>query len=351
MKLHSEILSRLPSYTEILLLIPSERVERITRELEDISCRDRIHLIPFDGEPADHGVLHFINQAGKQLVRENITSAIPLQFGTIWSQDLLKPVTLPGGGQRIITSPVQFCLWTENTETLSNPVSDNRYLSVLSSRGLELKSIPVVFKGGNVLIAGKGSRTYAFCGSDILFETREVRQSFPALVAADSLLAGIIAGELGVDHAVFVGGNRPQPRRMYHLDQAMLPLSDNVIAVTRITGDFSETPKGKAVLDEAETFLEALREALKKMGFTVVDMDTPAQCVLHSNFHVNAIPFTNAVTGQRTLLLPVYDGPGETEAVRANTQRLSALGYTVVTVPCEAGSLKGGIHCLINVLE
>lgn len=351
LKFHREILAKLPGYTEVLLLVPRERVEPVTRELGEISSPARIRLVPFESEPAGNGVLHFIDQAGKSLVRENIVRSTPLQFGTIWSQDLLEPVRLPDGKLRLVSAPVHLCLWTESAETLSGPVSDNRYLSALSTRGLEVGSVPVAFKGGNLLIARAGSRTIAFCGSDILGETRAVSRSFPALVAADSLLDRVITGALGVDRTVFIGGNRPQPRRMYHLDQAMLPLSGGVVAVTRITGDIPADPRAKAALDETGAFLETLRETLKSLGFTVTDMDTPARSVLRSNFYVNAIPFTDSATGRRTILLPVFGDPGETEALRANTQRLSGLGYTVVTVPCGAGSLKGGIHCLVNVLE
>ncbi len=68
--------------------------------------------------------------------------------------------------------------------------------------------------------------------------------------------------------------------------------------------------------------------------------------------HVNAIPYVDAQTGQKTVLMPVFPEltEFEIELEKKNIASFEALGYRVVTVPTKTDEIMGGIHCLTNVL-
>ncbi len=90
------------------------------------------------------------------------------------------------------------------------------------------------------------------------------------------------------------------------------------------------------------------------MGYRIVDIETSVQDVLHNRHHVNAIPYADAETNRTTILMPVFPsaqtGPDK-ERVRKNTAALESLGHRVVHVPTEVAELRGGIHCLVNVIN
>jgi hypothetical protein len=352
--LRRPLLSQLPAYTEILLLLPRESVPQIEAELKKKPNGSPIRLLPFEAQVAGSGVLHFIDQARPRLVEERISKPLPLQYGTMWTQDLFEPVAAPGGRIRLVSPPAHLCWWIGGGFGTGKPVSDNRYLEILKSSGLEKTDIPVVFKGGNILIAETGGKRIALCGGDILHESRQARELVPGTVEDESRITETLRKALGVDRAVFVAQGSRQPKAMYHLDQALIPLADGVVAVNRITGDLPAESRLKSAVSEASRWLESLRGELAGLGFRIIDIDTPVRNVLRCDYFINAVPFTHAQTGKKTILMPVFDDKavsGSAEAARINTKRFESAGYAVIPVLSKAGALKGGIHCLINVID
>lgn len=108
------------------------------------------------------------------------------------------------------------------------------------------------------------------------------------------------------------------------------------------------------ITKEVDLFLSELRSVLMRLGYRLVNIDTSAHNLLNHQHYVNAIPYVDAKTGQRTLLMPVFHSkqtPFERELVKKNTAVFESLGYKVVHVPTKADMINGGIHCLVNVLE
>jgi agmatine/peptidylarginine deiminase len=354
LNLRHTLLSQLPDYTEVLLLLPRESVPKLETELKSASYGSRIRLLPFEAQVAGSGVLHFIDQAGSKLVEERLPKPLPLQYGTIWSQDLFEPVEAPAGKIRLITAPAHLCWWTGGGTNSGKPVSDNRYLETLTAAGLEMSEIPVVFKGGNILVAEIGGKRIALCGRDILHESYQARDFIPGAAEDENKIAGILRKTLGVNRVLFVVRGSRQPRTMYHLDQAVIPLAEGVVAVNRITGDIPADTRSRNVIAEASRWLDALRSELAGLGFRIIDIDTPVQNVLRCDYFINSIPFIHAKTGQKTILMPIFEektGSDGAAAARINMKRFESAGYTVIPVLCRAGALKGGIHCLINVVD
>ena len=85
----------------------------------------------------------------------------------------------------------------------------------------------------------------------------------------------------------------------------------------------------------------------------MVNIDTSVDNILNHQYYVNAIPYVDAVTGKRTLLMPVFSkgkNQLDKELISKNTAAFESLGYKVVHVPTKADKINGGIHCLLNVL-
>ncbi len=90
------------------------------------------------------------------------------------------------------------------------------------------------------------------------------------------------------------------------------------------------------------------------MGYRLVNIDTLIHNVFNYQYYLNAVPYIDAETGQRTLLMPVFPSTQrqfEKDLVKKNTVGFESLGYKVVCVPGKADKFNGGIHCFVNVLE
>ena len=93
---------------------------------------------------------------------------------------------------------------------------------------------------------------------------------------------------------------------------------------------------------------------LIKLGYKVIDIDTTINNVLNHQFYVNSIPYTEKKTGQKMIIMPVSQHQQtsfEQDLTQKNISVFESVGYKVVIVPSEATAFKGGIHCLVNVIE
>ena len=85
-----------------------------------------------------------------------------------------------------------------------------------------------------------------------------------------------------------------------------------------------------------------------------MNIDTSVRNLVNHQHYVNAIPYIDAETGQRTLLMPIFPSTQthlEKELVKKNTAIFKSLGYQVVHIPTESYNINGVIHCLVNLLE
>ena len=240
------------------------------------------------------------------------------------------------------------------TDTDAKVVPDNNFLKNLRSVGLETHRAQLAFHGGNILTdeAPDGHRI-AFCGSDILTTTRTIRSTFGEHRSADEEIIADLKEVLNVDQVVVLTPGRSQPSMMYHLDQAMLLLSDKVVAIPRLIGTLPKVSPHAAEIRDVEHFLAELRSKMVELGYRVVDIETSVQNVLRCQHYVNAIPYTNVQTGQKTVMMPVFRSAQDDQdklLIARNSAKLESLGYEVVPIPTDADRLRGGIHCLVNVI-
>lgn len=350
---HLELLKRLPDYSEIILLLPMNNLHAIKSELKDQPFKERVQLVPFPTNKKKETHFYFLFPERDKLVDSGSVDFTIMPQGTLWAQDLFEVATKPDGRPLLLISDIH--KWFNSYDNkLLKVVNDNSYLDQLSSAGFEVKRLPLTFNGGNILIDELKGKRIVFCGGDVLRRTRTVWKSTRDLKSTDKQITGMLKEFLKADEIVVIGRAKEQPSLLFHLDQAMIILPNGVVGITRIVGKRPDDPSHSAEVKDVEMFLSLLRSILLGWGYRLVDIDTSTQNVLNHQYHVNAIPYIDAETGQRTLLMPVFPATQtqfERELVKRNIAAFESIGYEVVPVPTKAYKLNGGIHCLVNVLE
>jgi len=349
------ILSCLPDYTEILLFSPKTCLEPVKTWLADKQYADRIEFVAYDGQHKIDRRFYLLFRDKEDLQPCDLGDYYFYgQFGTLWAQDLFE-VTTDSNGQITLLSPCvhrYFSSLGPKSDASTEP--DNRCLSRLSAVGIEVLRLPLAFKGGNILVDEIGDKRVVFCGGDVLRTTRTVWQALTGRKPSESTINGILKNALNADKVVIIGFKRLQPCLMYHLDQAMVILPNGHAGVARIVGGQNSAEMNPEEIKEVKLFLSELRAVLKNLGYKILDIEMSVHNLLHYQHYVNVIPYIDAKTGQRTLLMPIFlpaQSAFDEEIIKRNKATYESLGYKVISVPTKSYEFKGGIHCLLNVLE
>ena len=355
LKLHDDLLARLPNYTQIAMLIDRDNVATIRAALCQRSYGDRTTIVPYDSHAQPGRTYYLLFRDKDKLVRVDAQQDVPTpRFGTLWAQDLFEVAQDKAGRSILLTSAVHRYFSGVKTRADHTVMPDNLHLSHLDSLGLTVQTTPLAFKGGNVLVDRIGGRHVAFCGGDTLRTTKTAAHALTGHVPTSAEVKAVIGDALNVHQVVVVQPDLLQPAHMYHLDQAMVLLPQRVAAVTRVVGDLPENQAEARAIAGVTQYLERVRRALIELGYELVDIETSVGNVLGYQHYVNMIPYVHRETGQRAVLMPVFaraTSAYDRSLIDRNTATLASLGYDVVEVPTTADDLAGGIHCLINVLE
>ncbi len=354
-KYHDAIISNLPDYTQIDLLVPSSHLATVKKWTDEKPYRDRVHLMAYNPQYRSGARLYLLLPDEEQLVAVDTEDyRLGSQQGTLWAQDLFEVGTTPDNRTILLTACAHKCFQSESHRRDSRVISDNAYLARLDVDDTEVHRLPLAFKGGNVLVDELDGKRIVFCGYDSVRSSRTAWRAFQGDDISDGKVAEMLKDAFNADKVVIIGGPRPQPEVMYHLDQAMLPLANGTIAVARVVGEHPRLEPDASRIKLAEAFLTKSRLILTDLGYKVVDIDVTAENVLNYQHYVNAIPYIDKVSGQRRVLMPVFAetaGKRDQQIVNKNIRALESLGYSVVCVPTQACELTGGIHCLVNVLQ
>lgn len=350
--LQDEVLRYLPAYTQILFLVPNSRLDEMRDWAAVKSYRSQITFVSFDPQYRSGARLYLLLPDEDQLIAVD-TEDFPIgtQHGTIWAQDLFEVAFRPSGSLSLGTPCVHKCYQGVRNRLDCRVASDNTYLNRLEDVATSVRHLDVAFKGGNVLIDARNGETIAFCGYDSIRSTRTIWSAFHGETLSDRQIVMRFQKALEVDRVILAGPAKPQPRLLYHLDQAMLLLPDSVVAVERVVGRTPGLEPDATQIRNIRAFLTELRTTLQGLGYSLIDVETPVENVLRYQHYVNAIPYVNRQTSTKTLLMPVFPETDDEHVVRRNITGFQALGYQVVQVRTSAYRLTGGIHCLVNVLE
>lgn len=350
------LLRRLPGRTCVSVLVPEARLERVRSRFRSFAPRCRVEWIPFSEEPLKEDArAYLLFPEKRKLVDTGPVEDMQRFQGSAWAQDLFETAVDGRGNPVLLIPEVHKWFVCPDGNAPGEVMSDNRFLKALRSSGFVLRRAPLTFRGGNLLVDRFQGRRVAFCGGDVLRLTETVwratrDEAFSAAEAEETLKM-----LLGVDEVVVIGGERPQPEHLFHLDQAVTFLGNGLVAVTRIVHKHGTPPRKRPEVSEVQGFLVELRGVLRDRGYRIVDMETSPRDLLGHRYAVNGIAFTEPGTTDRTFLMPVYASPGEDPAsdqrVERNRAALERHGYRVVLVPTTADRNNGGLHCLAHVIE
>ncbi|MBN1292913.1 MAG: agmatine deiminase family protein [Candidatus Latescibacteria bacterium] len=350
--LHHEMFKRLPSYTNISLLVSNDVYEDVRESIKRTPYGNKTSVLKYNTEIKSDGTLYILDNA-KGFAVKDLQNPVPIQIGTFWMQDIFIPVISPDRAMKMVTPPFHMCLWSKDKFSRDNLIHDNDFIQGLMIKGLKQCEIPVVFNGGNIRFGEISGKRIAFCGSDVLLNTSIFRETFPDEAVSDSIVTDIIAETFGADEVVIIDEGTKQPYYMFHLDQAFVIVADSVACVTRVIENTHEYGKHKAGIEVVENYLKKVRKTLAASGLKIVDIDTPVHNILRQEYYVNAIPFIDAETGEKKILLPVYDTriKSDKEILENNINKFTSLGYRIIPVTMKENILRGGLHCMINVID
>ena len=350
LSLHESILKSLPEYSKVLMLIPDRRAKDIGRQLEALGLSRRVRLMPFSSRVVGKEEAYRLNTRNSEL--RKLTKRRLMPRGSVWAQDLFEVARGDDGTRSILAPFIHKWFIKPGTQWGPKLQSDNSFVGKLDSPGIGLHMVPLVFKGGNVLIDDLGGQSIAFAGGDIITDTIVVLDSTLGLKISEEEVVEQLRDHLNVDRVVMVGRQNRQPEKMFHLDQAMVLLPDGVAAVTRIV-DY-ESGRASLEVDEVRVFLSELRGELVKLGYKIVDIGATVEDVYNYRYYVNGVPYVNKETGRREFLMPLFESSLEGtngEVYRSNVLAVESLGYRVIPVPTSANERRGGLHCMVNVIS
>ena len=305
--IHHEILSSLPDYTEILLLSPKTCLEPVKTWLADKQYANRIRFVYYDVQPKIDARFYLLFRDKENLQPCNLGDYYFYdQFGTLWAQDLFEVTTDSNGGTILLSSFVHRYFSSPGSKSAASIEPDNKCLFRFSTVGIGVLRLPLAFKGGNILVDEINDRRVVFCGGDVLRTTRAVWQALIGKGPSDSTINDILKHALNADEVVIIGSRRVQPCLMYHLDQAMVILPNGHVGVARIVEGQNSVETNPEEIREVRLFLSELRAVLKGLGYKILDIEMSVYNLVHYQHYVNVIPYIDAKTGHRNLLMPIF---------------------------------------------
>ena len=136
-----------------------------------------------------------------------------------------------------------------------------------------------------------------------------------------------------------------QPCFMYHLDQAMVILPGKHVGIAKIIDVALSDQIQHKKIEEANLYLSKLRLQMKNMGYKILDIEMTPSNLLNFQHNVNVIPYIDAKTGRRSLLMPIFKSKGddiEMVIAEKNKQAFESVGFTVIPVITKSHEFKGG---------
>lgn len=352
---HLKLLEFLPEYTEVLVILPENRIEEVRLQIDSMSIKNKVLMCPFKTYSLKNGYLYMVFSEKDKLVGSGLMKDILIPKGTIWAQDLFEVAVNSKNQNQILISEIYKMLYSTESKSNDQEVNvnpDNLYLDNLLPKEIKTKRTPLAFMGGNLLVDKFNGKTIAFIGWDVFKDSKILWQAYFEKDLDYTNFKKMLKKFLNVDELYMIGSKKPQPSYMFHLDQTMIFLGDGVVGVTNLVGD--APAEYKKEVEYTHAFLLETRTLLRQLGYRIISIDTSIQNLLKYRFPTNSIPYIDKISGEKKLLIPIQMGKIPTDEkviIEKNSIAFNKAGYEVIQVPTEASNFNGGIHCLINVIE
>lgn len=315
---HEPILAALPTYTRIHIITPKDSVERVQKELQGLRLLNRSTLHPVD------------------VWVEKTERGFAYRRPTRWVRDAFLP------GKDAQGKPVQF-LPIAYSDIRDLTRNDLGFFEKIVDGPQRVLRMPVFVRGGNLQVATIGNERVLFVGEREFRYNEEIFLATTQYLPPESLLLDVLKRVSGADRIVVL----PNSDHLFHLDMVMtLPRPGAVAVIAPIDPDRLDA-KDREVIDRVRS------EVAKLSGLKRIDVPTTAARVSNFQSVVNAVPFRDAQTGQRSVLLPEYPDQmvqfgGATVALNKLVRdAFSRTGVKPIPIEERFFPLNGNTHCVI----
>ncbi len=352
---HHEILTHLPAYSKVVVLLPSANLNIVKSRAEKYRYFKKLEFAPYQIKQQNGASYYLVFPEIEKLVAVDLSPGQVIQKqGTIWARDLFTAVRQVNHKPLLLLPDIHKWFISYGKKSDNKIANDNAYLSNLASHNMDLVRSSLTFQGGNILVDTFQNKRIMFVGVNTLLSTRAVWKSTMDETPSNEKIVRMFKDYFQSDEIVVIGKNSLQPPSlMFHLDQAMIILKEGVAGVTNIVGHEKYPYMYSDEVKTVELFLEQVRSALLKLEYKVINIDTSVKNITDHQQYVNSIPFQNKKNGKKVILMPVFkdsDTKYDKILVEKNAEIFKSLDFDVVRIPTNAHQLNGGIHCLLNVV-
>ena len=309
------------------------------------------------------------HKPNSELIKDagQITSAIFLSEGRItfkvggytkepWAQDLGEPSksAFIGDKEKIISEYVIGWKppWME-VYNFSDKDRDAPY--VKDTQDIQTVYVPAVLQGGNFTTAlSKDGTRVALVGSDEVIGTYEQYEKKYGYEISLNEIKEIYKKAIGADRVLVMGEDSSKPikewarqsDKIFHIDQAFMPVKDGVIVIYKEQVPMFGEPSISEKAPDVGKALKIYKEQLIDAGFELVEIGVRWPDVNANHSYVNAIPIQ--VGNDTKLIMPSFNNYGKENEIRST---LLKNGLEVYFVPDEAWTRMGNVHCITGALS
>ncbi len=315
---HKPLLEKLPPHTQLVLLVPKHLISAVEKSLRALKLISRSTINPVN-------------------VWAKYESSILLEHSTSrWAQDLFEVVTDGNGKTQLLTPLSRYQI-----HDLSR--SDNDYLQKLASHELGVVTVPLFFRGGNLLLGELGDKKLLFIGERELEKAMGDFYTSLFILPEQDTLVEIMRRMSGADRAVVL----PNSEQLFHLDMAM-----NFIA------------NGKVLLlesldshDSNQQLLNNLNQQLTQLGFEVIRVPTTQARINQYQSVVNSVIYTDPQNQQLKGFVPQFSDStisisGESYSLNQRVREAyQKAGVEGAFIEERFHSLRGNLHCAFHVID
>lgn len=275
------------------------------------------------------------------VAQELLAHGIPLQgllflehpFNSVWMRDY-GPATVYRGQ----ADSLYLVDWLYNRP---RPMDDRLPQAIAQRLGLPLLPLDtaptdLVHIGGNFITDGDGT---AFSSRLILAENGP-RARYNLSSKDEAAIDSLMAHFMGIRHYIKLTPLPHDP--IDHLDMHMKLLDERTLMV-------GQYPPGRADGPQIEANLRALQQAVAE-PYRVIRVPMPAYRGHYPDSGRSPyLTYTNAVFINRTVLVPIYNLPGDSQAL--DIYRKALPGYRIVGIECRPIIMAGGgLHCVTRTI-
>ena len=263
----------------------------------------------------------------------------------LWAQDLGEPFSIDGEFRFLVSMPV------DESDDYNSRITQSREAIARAVLGrAAVTRADFVFEGGNLSVDRTSRGARVFVGYNDLVMTVRAYEARSRRLTLRKAAEKIAAWTDGAE--VVVIGTDTQSPYLRHIDQSFTLLADEQAVVNVVDG--------APTLEQRQ--LVQYRAQLETLGYRVIPLATTAAAVRAYHASTNVVPFVDRVSGQRTVILPVFPGevrPGAGVALdeadlagkgRAAADAFRRAGYASVPIRDFSHVAGGNAHCLTNVL-